>query len=92
MRPSSASVSGGRGMGMPRKTAWENVALCNVVLLVGPAVWLLLQPRGAKKDVLLAINSMPDKAAELNQVPVKGESSPDDPLRRQVDLKTVGGI
>ncbi len=44
------------------------------------------------KDVLLAINSMPDRAQELNWVPVKTGNSGHDSLRQQVDLKAVGGI
>jgi len=41
------------------------------------------------KDVLLAINNMPDKAFELNSIPVKVGNSDQ---RQQVDLKAVGGI
>jgi multidrug efflux pump subunit AcrB len=58
------------------------------------------------KDVLLAINNMPDKAADLNNVPVKvgggvGRPAPsagyapsgwEDSLRQQVDLRAVGGV
>jgi len=44
------------------------------------------------KDVLLSINNMPDKAGELNQVPIKAGQNGQDSLRQQVDLKAVGGI
>ncbi|MCI0640834.1 MAG: efflux RND transporter permease subunit [Gemmataceae bacterium] len=51
------------------------------------------------KDVLLAINNMPDKAFELNYMPIKvGNSSSlfsdgrQGSLRQQVDLKAVGGV
>ncbi|MCI0682659.1 MAG: efflux RND transporter permease subunit [Gemmataceae bacterium] len=44
------------------------------------------------KDVLLAINNMPDKAFDLNYVPVKVGSSAQGSLRQQVDVKAVGGI
>lgn len=44
------------------------------------------------KDVLLSINNMPDKAGDLNQVPVKAGQNGQDSLRQQVDLKAVGGI
>src|SRR5262245_9452848 len=61
-------------------------------LKLGDEPWLPEHLRN--KDVLLAINSMPDKAAELDQVPVKADRKPSaqDSLRKQVDLKTVGGI
>src|SRR5262249_16093308 len=61
-------------------------------LKLGDEPWLPEHLRN--KDVLLAINSMPDNAAELDQVPVKADRKPSaqDSLRKQVDLKTVGGI
>ncbi len=44
------------------------------------------------KDVLLSINNMPDKAWELNEVPVKSGQTIHDSLRQQVDVSAVGGI
>lgn len=59
-------------------------------LKLGNEPWLPEHVRN--KDVLLSINSMPDKAQDLNQVPVKTKQSHSDPLRQQVELKAVGGI
>ncbi len=65
-------------------------------LKLGDEPWLPEHLR--HKDVLLAINNMPDKSFELNYLPVKvGNSSPlsaeaRGELRPQVDLKAVGGV
>jgi multidrug efflux pump subunit AcrB len=59
-------------------------------LKLGDEPWL--PAHLGNKDVLLAINNMPDAAIELNHVPVKAGNSEGNSLRQQVDLKAVGGI
>ncbi|MBW3539508.1 MAG: efflux RND transporter permease subunit [Planctomycetes bacterium] len=44
------------------------------------------------KDVLLAINNMPDRSEELNYVPIKASDAYGGSVRHQVDVKAVGGI
>jgi multidrug efflux pump subunit AcrB len=52
----------------------------------------LLPEHLRNKDVLLAINSMPDRAQDLEQVPVKAAQSAENSLRQQVDVRALGGV